>query len=452
MTAIASRSQTLTTLATFNGTNGSQPLGLIQGFDGNFYGTALSGGTVNLGTAFKITPAGVLTTVHNFCSMAGCLDGSWPEGRVTQATDGNFYGPTDNGGTGNAGVIYRITSAGRFMVLYNFCVTYPCADGISPVSVLQGRNGKLYGSSYGSRSTFEPDLGAVFELTLAGTLTTLHSFSGSDGSYPVGPMMQASNGNLYGTTSEGGSSATCPSNGFEGCGTIFQITPSGTLTTLHVFDGSDGALPGYGGTLIEGTDGNLYGTSTDGGTSPNGGTIFKITPAGKFTTLYYFCSQPNCSDGANPVESLVQASDGNFYGTTVDGGNSMAYGTIFKITPQGVLTTLYKFCSLPDCADGVDPQAALIQATDGNFYGTTANGGGTTNSGTVFRFSMGLSPLLNCYLISARSGRLMASSGKVSRGLLASSSTAFLPPSRSCRIPSFEPPFQQEQPQGLSRS
>jgi uncharacterized repeat protein (TIGR03803 family) len=258
--------------------------------------------------------------------------------------------------------------------------------------VLQGRNGKLYGSTYGSRSTFEPDLGTVFELTLAGTLTTLHSFSGSDGSYPVGPMMQASNGNLYGTTSEGGSSATCPSNGFEGCGTIFQITPSGTLTTLHVFDGSDGALPGYGGTLIEGTDGNLYGTSTDGGTSPNGGTIFKITPAGKFTTLYYFCSQPNCSDGANPVESLVQASDGNFYGTTVDGGNSMAYGTIFKITPQGVLTTLYKFCSLPDCADGVGPQAALIQATHGNFYGTTANGGGTTNSGTVFRFSMGLSP------------------------------------------------------------
>jgi len=315
MTAIASQAQTLTTLADFDVANGSFPLGLIQGFDGNFYGTTIDGGTANLGTAFKITPAGLLTTIHNFCSLPVCPDGMLPEGRVTQASDGNFYGPTDNGGRSGVGVIYRITSTGKFSVLHEFCLA-DCSDGIMPSSVMQGRNGHLYGTTFGSPPN-SMGLGSVFELTLGDTLTTLHTFTGLDGSRPFGPMMQASNGNFYGTTSEGGSSMACPTDGFVGCGTVFQITPSGALTTLHIFDGSDGALPGYGGTLIEGLDRNLYGTATDGGTSSYGGTIFKITPAGKFTTLYHFCCQPNCSDGASPTESLVQGSDGNLYGTTV---------------------------------------------------------------------------------------------------------------------------------------
>jgi len=279
VTAIVANAQTLTTMATFDGTNGSQPLGLIQGFDGNFYGTTLQGGTTNWGIAFKMTPAGVLTTVHNFCSMAGCLDGSWPEGRMTQATDGNIYGPTDNNGTGGAGVIYKITSAGKFAILHEFCLT-DCSDGVIPTSVVQARNGNLYGTTFGAHNSYSL-LGTVFGLTLGGKLTTLHTFIGTDGAYPAGPMMQASNGNFYGTTQAGGSSTVCFLLLFGGCGTIFQITPSGTLTTLHSFDGSDGSLPGYGGALIEGVDGNLYGTTTaEGGESANGGTIFKINPAG----------------------------------------------------------------------------------------------------------------------------------------------------------------------------
>jgi uncharacterized repeat protein (TIGR03803 family) len=142
----------------------------------------------------------------------------------------------------------------------------------------------------------------------------------------------------------------------------------------------------------------LYGTAADGGTTTQCdfgcGTVFKITPAGKFTTLYNFCSQTNCVDGASPSESLVLGTDGNFYGTTVAGGNSGGFGTIFKITPQGELTTLYDFCSQPNCADGSYPQAALIQATDGNFYGTATSGGGTSGSGSIFRFSMGLGPFV----------------------------------------------------------
>ncbi|MGC2473630.1 MAG: choice-of-anchor tandem repeat GloVer-containing protein [Candidatus Sulfotelmatobacter sp.] len=412
VTAMASQAQTLTTLADFNGTNGAGPRGLIQGFDGNFYGTALNGGSQNWGTAFKMTPAGVLTTVHNFCSETNCLDGSWPEGRVTQASNGNFYGPADNGGTGGAGVIYSITGAGKFAVLYNFCVTYPCSDGVIPTSVVQARNGNLYGTTFGSHISYSL-LGTVFELTLGGTLTTLHTFNGTDGAYPAGPMMQASNGNFYGTTQGGGSSTNCALPLFGGCGTVFQITPVGTLTTLHSFDGSDGSLPGYGGTLIEGADGSLYGTATNGGNSAFGGTIFKISPAGKFTTLYYFCSQTNCADGAGPVESLVQGTDGNIYGTTGAGGNSGG-GTIFKITPGGVLTTLYDFCSQPNCADGAGSEAALVQATDGNFYGTTTYGG-SDNNGTVFRFSMGLSPFV----------KLVANSGRVGQadGILGQSFT-----------------------------
>ena len=128
---------------------------------------------------------------------------------------------------------------------------------------MQARNGNLYGTTFGSHYD-GLNFGSAFELAPSGTLTTLHSFSGPDGSYPTGALLQASNGNLYGTTSQGGS--TSCSDTLPGCGTIFEITPAGTLTTLHFFNGSDGALPAYG-TLIEGADGNLYGITTDGGTA-----------------------------------------------------------------------------------------------------------------------------------------------------------------------------------------
>ena len=206
LTSMAPQAQNLTTLADFNGTNGSGALGLIQGFDGNFYGTTLDGGTQNVGTVFKMTPAGVLTTLHSFCST-GCLDGNYPEGRITQASNGDFYGPTDFGGTTGAGVIYRITSAGEYSVFYNFCAVSPCSDGASPISLMQGRNGNLYGTTNGYR--IGPDLGSVFELTLGGVLTTLHNFSGPDGANPQGALLLATNGNFYGATTQGGSSTGC---------------------------------------------------------------------------------------------------------------------------------------------------------------------------------------------------------------------------------------------------
>ena len=144
--------------------------------------------------------------------------------------------------------------------------------------------------------------------------------------------------------------------------------PAQTFTTLASFNGTNGNGPLA--PLVQGTDGNFYGTTNAGGANSRG-TVFKITPGGTLTTLYSFCSQTNCPDGDRPYAGLIQASDGNFYGTTRLGGASI-YGTIFKITPGGTLTTLYNFCSQSFCDDGMAPEAGLIQASDGNFYGTTS--------------------------------------------------------------------------------
>jgi uncharacterized repeat protein (TIGR03803 family) len=211
------------------------------------------------------------------------------------------------------------------------------------------------------------------------TFTTLHNFDGTDGANMNG-LVQATNGNFYGTTNTGGANVGCT---LGTCGTIFKITPSGTLTTFHDFDGTDGSGPQSA--LVQGTDGNFYGTTYDGGTGLSGGTVFKITPNGTLTTLYSFCSQggSNCTDGVQPVTALVQGTDGNFYGTTDQGGaNGIHDGTVFKITPSGALTTLHSF----DGTDGNFIFAGLIQATNGNFYGT-ADAGGANGDGTVFKIT-----------------------------------------------------------------
>ena len=231
--------------------------------------------------------------------------------------------------------------------------------------------------------------GATAISSAAQTLTTLHAFAGysTDGASPYAGLVQATDGNFYGTTYAGGSSSNCQG----GCGTVFRITPGGTLTTLHSFDWYDGASPT--GALVQGNDGNFYGTTYGGGAEPRVGTVFKITPGGALTTLYSFCAQANCTDGQQPYAGLVRASDGNFYGTTLEGGSntgcslgSGSCGTVFKITPGGALTTLYSFCAQHGCTDGGNPYAGLVQASDGNFYGTTF-GRGVNGYGTVFKIT-----------------------------------------------------------------
>jgi uncharacterized repeat protein (TIGR03803 family) len=201
------------------------------------------------------------------------------------------------------------------------------------------------------------------------TFTTLYSFDGTDGDEPNAGMVQAANGDLYGTTYAGG-------NGEKG--TVFRITPNGALTTLHNFDGTDGSLPLAG--LIQAPNGDFYGTTFDGGTNRNNGAIYKITAGGALTTLHSF----RTTDGANPTAGLVQTPNGGFYGTTFDGGAPSSDGTVFKITPAGALTTLHSFQG----PDGKLVRAGLVQGKDGNFYGTTESGG-SSGDGTVFSITPG---------------------------------------------------------------
>jgi uncharacterized repeat protein (TIGR03803 family) len=414
ITAITSPAQTFTTLLDFNGTDGAGPYGLVQGFDGNFYGTTGTGGANNLGTFFKATPAGALTTLYSFCSQLRppiCIDGQQPAA-VVETANGDFYGTTSiGGGAQNQGTVFKITARGKLTTIYDFCPFFPCTDGNLPVAtMLQAANGNLYGTTFLGGAN---NVGTIFEITPTGKFITLYSFCSqsncADGEYTESGLIQASDGNLYGTTGGGGGSKNC--NG--GCGTFFKITPSGTLTTLHSFDHATVAS-----TLVQGVDGNFYGATYSGGgitqcRTYGCGTFFKMTAAGTLTTLYSFCSQANCADGGSP-RTPVLATDGNFYGTTSQGGITGS-GTIFKITPQGVLTTLYNLCSQANCTDGWN--ASLVQGTDGNFYGTTVGGGsgGIYGPGTLFRLSTGLGPFVK---LLRQEGKVGQSGGILGQGFI----------------------------------
>jgi uncharacterized repeat protein (TIGR03803 family) len=385
------------TLVKFDLTNGADPSDrLVQSIDGNFYGTTFDGGSdtsgcggVGCGTVFRITPKGKLETLYSFCSQATCADGAQPVGGLVQAIDGNFYGTTEIGGTNGYGTIFKITSRGQLTTLHSF---NPTNNGFYPYAALvQGTDGNFYGTTAGQQgqnSNCSNDAcGTVFKITPSGKLTTLHRFNFTDGAFPTAALLQGTDGNFYGTTNKGGRNGSpyC-------CGTVFEISPAGKLTTLHRFcskaDCTDGLTP-YAA-LVQVANGNFYGTTVGGGLY-DWGTVFRITPSGKLTTLYSFCSRTNCADGQGPAAGLVQATDGNFYGTTFEGG-AYGRGTLFKITPSGKLTILHSF----DSTDGATPIEALVQGTDGNFYGTTSAGGDKVSHcsdggcGTVFSLSVGL--------------------------------------------------------------
>ena len=390
--AIALPAQTFSTLSSFDGTDGSFPRAgsLVQTANGDFYGTTGAGGANSSGTVFKISPSGTLTTLYSFCSQPDCTDGSNPWAGLIQATDGNFYGTTLYGGAYGVGTVFKITPTGALTTLSSFC-RQPCANGAIPrAGLVQATDGNFYGTT--QQGGANGNHGTVFKVTPSGTLTTLYSFctqSGcTDGADPVAGLTQATDGDLYGTTQSGGS-PVC----YQGCGAIFKITLGGALTTLYRFGGADGKYP-YAG-LVQAANGDFYGT-TFGGDAPaqNYGTVFKITPAGALTTLHGFCSLSGCVDGSAPAAPLVQATDGNLYGTTSSGGDcggsgAATCGTVFKIIPSGTLTTLYSF----DYEHGEQPWAGLVQATNGDFYGTTEVGG-ASGGGAVFRLSVGLPPFV----------------------------------------------------------
>jgi uncharacterized repeat protein (TIGR03803 family) len=340
--------------------------------------------------------AQTFTSLHSFDST----DGQFPE-LLVQATNGNLYATTAEAGANGFGTVFEITPGGTFTLLDSF----DAADGEYPygAALVQAANGDFYGTLQEGGNDLTlcggTGCGTFFKMNPAGDLTTVYNFCSqsncTDGSVPLTGLALA-DGEFYGTTSEGG--ANCVSEG--GCGTVFKITSSGTLTTLYSFcvqtNCTDGFFPGSW--LVQAPNGDFYGTTLYGGAncvSEGGcGTVFKITPSGTLTTLYNFCAESNCTDGSAP-RGLLLAANGDFYGTTrLDGANSA--GTIFKMTLSGTLTTVYSF-SASDEFGFVD-----IQATDGNFYGTT-HAGGANNAGTVFKMTPS-GTLTTLYSFCAQSG------------------------------------------------
>jgi uncharacterized repeat protein (TIGR03803 family) len=302
----------------FDFTNQGPLGGLTLGFDGNFYGTTSGGGTSNAGTVFKLTPAGQLTTLWNFTSFN---DGANPPWAPLQGQDGNLYGATPDNRNGDYGLIYKITSKGVFTVRGDFAAT----NGNSPNLPVQGMDGNFYGTTrfggINGAGCTTIGCGVVYKMASSGKITVLHNFAGypNDGSLPVGVLVQANDGTLYGTAYQGGANNQ---------GIVFKITTKGTYTLLYSFNdvaGSDGIHPWTG--LALGTDGNLYGTSQGG--KHNAGALFKITPAGTESVLYNFCSVSGCADGFFPQTPILQHTNGKFYGSVESGGAGGLNGGVF---------------------------------------------------------------------------------------------------------------------------
>ena len=360
---------------------------LVMDSSGNLYGTTNYGGTSNncpvsvpglpdsCGTVFKLDTSGTLTVLHNFAGSPS--DGSNPVAGLVRDASGNLYGTTLKGGasascSSGCGTVFKLDTSNTLTVLHNFSYS----DGANPFAGLAtDSSGNLYGTTSSGGPSHD---GTVFKLDTSNTLIPLHDFAGSpsDGSNPESILVRDSAGNLYGTTSNGGTSTNCSS----GCGTVFKLDTSGTLTVLHNFSGSDGANPTA--SLVGDSAGNLYGTTLNGGTSTNCssgcGTVFKLeTSGGGLTVLHNFSG----SDGANPFAGLVSDSNGNLYGTTGNGGNSSecnlndGCGTVFKLDTSGALTVLHSFSG----SDGVYPFRRLVMDSAGNLYGTTFNGGTSNN-------------------------------------------------------------------------
>jgi uncharacterized repeat protein (TIGR03803 family) len=358
--------QTLTTLVNFDGSNGAYPDLLVQGRDGDVFGTTFGEGPTYCGTVFGLSPAAAFSTMTMSCRV-GFLAGNGPQGLV-QGTDGNFYGLMFSSGVNELGSVFKLTPKGVLTTLVDF----DWNNGAGPVGALtEGKDGNFYGTTESGGDQL--GYGTIFKLTPQGVLTTLYQFDFTHGAQPYAGVILASDGNFYGTTLAGGPT---------GDGTIYKITPQGTLTVVYTFGGNanDPIMPTTA--LVQGNDSNLYGTTSYGGGPDNYGTIFKLTPAGVFSTLYAFSGIDGYSPGG-----LVQATDGNYWGNT--GYNTAGQGTIFKITPSGALTTVHIF----DGADGALP-GPVTQSTNGKFYGSTYEGG-TSALGTLFSLDTGLRPFVS---------------------------------------------------------
>jgi len=341
--------------------------GLLLGSDGNFYGTTVSGGENHdgQGNVFEVRPSGRLSMLYSFTDTN---DGWFPRTPLIQASDGNFYGTTTLGGLSSiGGTVFRITADGVLTTLYEFCTLNNCQDGASSFAgLLQASDGNFYGTTnQGGDPTCTLNngygCGTIFRITPDGVLTTLHVFEGSDGDMPIGALIQATDGSFYGTTSAGGTVA----------GTVFKISLSGDFSTIYNFcsapDCADGVQP-VGG-VIQATDGNLYGTTEDRGYGS--GVLFRMTTSGVLTILHEFCVHQGCTDGAMPSTVLLQATNGKFYGMTLMGGANNK-GTVYSLN-VGLAPFVSLVTTLGDAGQSVGILGQGLRNTSGvSFNGVPA--------------------------------------------------------------------------------
>jgi uncharacterized repeat protein (TIGR03803 family) len=332
--------------------------------------------------------AQTFTVLYNFARQP---DGRYPFASLIRDVAGNLYGTTWEGGSLYEGAVFKLSKSGKETVLHSFSA-YPSDGAAVSAGLVRDAAGNLYGTTVSGGSDHGKfDNGTVFKLSKSGKETLLHIFLGSpDGKAPYGTLVRDADGNLYGTTAEGG--VTGGACGAYGCGTVFKVDKNGIETVLYRFTGGDGEHPIAG--LVTDAKGNLYGTSEWGGSGTaceyGCGTVFELSKTGEETVLYSFTGQP---DGANPLAGLIMDSKGNLYGATFYGGNSACpygCGTVFELSNKGQESVLYSFCAASGCSDGAYPSGSVIMGAKGNLYGTTYEGGNSAcdgGCGTVFELS-----------------------------------------------------------------
>ena len=359
-------------MAYFNGKPGDpiEPALIAQGRGGYLFTTTPDQSTDLRGVAFKVGTSGAVTVLHEFDPATGIL----PSSGLTLGRDGLFYGTTYAGGPNRAGSVFKMTQDGVVTTLHEFAGG---DEGSPQAALIQSLHGEFYGTTYGDDS--HP--GAVFKIDSFGTYTLLHTFTGQDGANPLAAMVQGTDFWIYGTTERGGT---------NDLGTLFRVSPAGEFQHLFDFDWN-GAGPVE---LIQANDGNFYGITYYGGKYDQG-VVYKMTPDHQVTVIHDFTGG---ADGMQPLGGLLQASDGNLYGTTVEGGTN-GFGTIFRISTSGANFEVLHNFKMSSGAGGV----TMMQHTNGYLYGETGGGGqfnGTVYSGVFFRFNAGLTPFitfLNAY-------------------------------------------------------
>jgi uncharacterized repeat protein (TIGR03803 family) len=367
--------QIYTDLHNFNcsteGCSPQYPAILAQGRDGNLYGTMSLGGTYNYGTVFRATLDGTVTVLYTFDGNLG--NGFKSRSGLTLGTDGNFYGTTTAGGLGASGTIYRVTPPTptvTFKTLYSFTAS---ADGWEPFAPpIQAKDGNYYGVTMH---------GTAYKITAFGKFTSL---SQSIPSWSPAPLIQATDSKFYGVN-------------FQYNGTVFRFLP---FMIVHTFLPAEGS--GLYGGLVQSFDGNLYGTTASGGPFQNAsGSIFKLTLKGVLTPIHAFDRSNKKTEGYSPIAGLVEATDGNFYGSTGAGGGSCNCGVLFKLTKSGTYTVLHTF----DGVEGFVPQATLLQHTNGKMYGLTYRS--NYNGGVLYSLDVGLAPFAKLMITQGKAGQIV---------------------------------------------